>query len=228
MKDHNNENQANDLNYNNYKFIHNPKTGGETIETLLNINKNHNFIYKRKEEIKNKYSFVFVRHPVSRIISWYNHLLKPKYWKEILSNELNDKSSCYMLLKKGVNLKNSPSFQKVALKNNINDWIKIIMNDIDKYYINEPHTSPLSLQYLYVYDKDSRTQLVSDVFRFENYEEELIRLLKKIKKENLIKKIDKTNHSIKKNNKLNEESLKLIYNYFKKDFELFNYKLYEF
>ena len=43
-----------------------------------------------------KYSFVFVRHPVTRIISWYNHLLKHLYLE---TNELNDKSESYKYLK---------------------------------------------------------------------------------------------------------------------------------
>ena len=71
---------------------------------------------------------------------------------------------------------------------------------------------PLSFQYRYVFDLDCKTQLVSDVFRFEQYEEEVKKLLKEVKKDNLIKNIKKTNHSKKLSKKLNSESLKLIYN----------------
>tara|TARA_B110000444_G_scaffold30109_1_gene25265 strand:- start:541 stop:723 length:183 start_codon:yes stop_codon:yes gene_type:complete len=34
-----------------YVFIHNPKTGGDTITALLNIEKTHTYIYLRKDEI---------------------------------------------------------------------------------------------------------------------------------------------------------------------------------
>jgi hypothetical protein len=85
---------------------------------------------------------------------------------------------------------------------------------------------PLSLQYKYVYDLDCKTQLVSDVYRFENYEEELKKVLKKIEREDVIKDIKITNNSKSCLNEiLNKESLDLIYNYFKKDFELFDYKI---
>ena len=43
--------------------------------------------------------------------------------------------------------------------------------------------------------------------------------------EDLIKDIKVTNNSKQVNEILNKESLDLIYNYFKQDFELFNYKL---
>ena len=72
---------------------------------------------------------------------------------------------------------------------------------------------------------DYKTQLVTDVYRFENYEEELKKVLVKIEREDLIKDIKVTNNSKQVNEILNKESLDLIYNYFKKDFELFNYKL---
>ena len=32
---------------NNFTFIHNPKTGGETIQALLKIGKNHSYAHKR-------------------------------------------------------------------------------------------------------------------------------------------------------------------------------------
>ena len=72
---------------------------------------------------------------------------------------------------------------------------------------------------------DYKTQLVTDVYRFENYEEELKKVLIKIEREDLIKHIKVTNNSKQVNEPLNKESLDLIYNYFKKDFELFDYKI---
>jgi len=205
-----------------YVFIHNPKTGGDTITALLNIEKTHTYIYLRKDEILNKYSFVFVRHPVTRIISWYNHLLKHLYFKDLETNELNDKSESYKCLKN--NYKMGPDKHRIlAENNNINDWIKILLLNIDEY--KDPDWGPLSLQCNYVYDLDYKTQLVTDVYRFENYEEELKKVLVKIEREDLIKHIKVTNNSKQVNEILNKESLDLIYNYFKKDFELFNYKL---
>tara|TARA_Y100000816_G_scaffold240990_1_gene187720 strand:- start:237 stop:875 length:639 start_codon:yes stop_codon:yes gene_type:complete len=206
-------------------FIHNPKTGGETIETLLKIKKNHYYIYKRKNEIKNNYSFTFVRHPITRIISWYNHLLKHLYFTELKTNVLNDKSQCYKALKK--NGKMGPEKHRILAENNdINNWIKIMFSNINEY--NKPDHGPLSLQYLFVYDLDCKTQLVTEFFKFENYHEELIKLLKKLKKDYLIKDIQETNKSIKKSDELTQESLDLIYNYFKKDFDLFNYNINEY
>lgn len=205
-----------------YVFIHNPKTGGDTITALLNIEKTHTHINLRKDEILNKYSFVFVRHPVTRIISWYNHLLKHLYFKDLETNELNDKSESYKCLKN--NYKMGPDKHRIlAENNNINDWIKILLLNIDEY--KDPDWGPLSLQCNYVYDLDYKTQLVTDVYRFENYEEELKKVLVKIEREDLIKDIKVTNNSKQVNEILNKESLDLIYNYFKKDFELFNYKL---
>ena len=63
----------------------------------------------------------------------------------------------------------------LAENNDINNWIKIMFSNINKY--NKPHWGPLSFQYNYVFDLDCRTQLVSDVFRFEQYEEEVKKLL---------------------------------------------------
>lgn len=217
----------------NFVFVHNPKTGGETIQTLLKIRKSHDYPYFFKKSIKKKYSFTFVRHPVSRMVSWYNHLLKHLYVHEIENNVLNAKSQCYNLLTKG-NIKMGPEKHRILAENNdINNWIKIMLTNVDEYVLEDKKHNqddvveygPLSLQHKYVFDVDCKTQLVTDVFRFENYEEELKRLLKKLDKEHLIPEIHKTNHSKKKSEKLNDESLQLIYNYFQKDFELFDYKL---
>lgn len=44
----------------NYVFIHNPKTGGDTVTALLNIEKTHKYIYLRKDEILNKESLYLI------------------------------------------------------------------------------------------------------------------------------------------------------------------------
>ena len=64
-------------------FIHNPKTGGETVETLLKIDKHHEYARDRLVN-KNIYSFVFVRNPITRLISWYNHLRKHLYFDQLM------------------------------------------------------------------------------------------------------------------------------------------------
>ena len=205
-----------------FKFIHNPKTGGETIETLLNIPKNHKYVKSRKKEIEGKYSFTFVRHPFSRIVSWYSHLRKHLYFRELDTNGLNDKSPCYNELKN--NKKMGPDkHRKLAVNNDLNTWIKKMFSNINKY--KEPSWGPLSFQYKYVFDSDCKTQLVSDVFRFEQYEEEVKKLLIKLGKRDLIEEIERTNHSKKVSEKLNSESIRLVYGYFKKDFDLLNYKI---
>lgn len=201
-------------------FIHNPRTGGETIRTLLHKFKNKHIKASQIKNIKEKYSFAFVRHPISRIISWYNHLLKHEYFNKIENNSLNDKSLCYNLLKGEIKMLPKTE-RELAEKYDINKWIKILLKKPELFNANY---GPLSLQYSYIYSKTGE-KLVTDVYKFENYTENLKIILKKIGKEELISNIEKTNHSIKKNCELTEESKKLIYDYFKKDFELFNYNL---
>lgn len=204
----------------NWIFIHNPRTGGETIRTLLNRHTNKHIKARQITNIKQKYSFIFVRHPISRLISWYNHLLKHKYFSKIETNNLNNKSQCYRELKLG--LKMFPIKEReLAEKFDINKWVKLLLKRPDIF--NKKY-GPLSLQYTYVYSKTGE-KLVQDIYKFENYVENLKIILKKIGKEELISNIEKTNHSIKTNCELTEENKKLIYEYFKKDFELFDYKL---
>jgi hypothetical protein len=155
------------------------------------------------------------------MISWYNHLLKHLYFNNLETNELNDRSESYKCLKN--NCKMGPDKHRIlAENNNINDWIKIMLLNIAEY--KDPDWGPLSLQCNYVYDLDYKTQLVTDVYRFEDYKE-LKKALIKIEREDLIKHIKVTNNSKQVNEPLNKESLDLIYNYFKKDFELFDYKI---
>ena len=97
----------------------------------MNIEQIHTYINLRKDEILNKYSFV--RHHVTRIISWYNHLLKHLYFKDLETTELNYKMG--------------PDKHRIlAENNNINDWIKkMLLSNIDEY--KDPDWGPLSFKY---------------------------------------------------------------------------------
>ena len=137
----------------NYVFLHNPKTGGETIDILLDLQKDHRKAYERKKEINQNYSFVFVRHPVTRLVSWYYHLLKHRYIDQIENNQLNNKSLSYNILKKGGKKnKMGPNFHRILAENkNLNDWIQIMIKNSDKYSKrNDGAGGPLSFQYSYV------------------------------------------------------------------------------
>ena len=190
-------------------FLHNPKTGGETINELLKIKKNHNLASHRKENFKDKYSFTFVRHPISRMISWYDHLIKESYFKEIEHSTLSKKTPCYEMLTRGIKLEPHPH-RILAENNDINSWIKIMLNNPEKYA--EPFWGPLSHQHLYTHEIYKSNgfkipiQLVTDIYFFEDYHEQLKKLFEKIDREDLIPKIEITNKSLRKNTEINEES----------------------
>lgn len=201
-------------------FIHNPKTGGETVEILLKIDKNHKYARDRLN-IKNTYSFVFVRNPITRLISWYNHLRKHLYFDQLIleTNPLNNKSQTYNFIKNGILIK-PQKHRELAEQYNIDDFIHIMLTNHLEY--NLPYWGPLSFQYDYVFDIDGN-QLVTDICKFENYKEELTKILIKLKKNNEIENINKTNHSINNIDKLRDDTIELIYTYFEKDFIAFNY-----
>ena len=129
-------------------------------------------------------------------------------------------TECYRLIRKNVRM--GPILHgDLAEKHDINSWIKIMFTDINRY--QQPNWGPLGFQYPFVFDRNCQNKLVKEVLYFERYREELARVFSIIGRPDLIAKIDKTNHSISKNEPLTEESKNYIYEYFKKDFELFNY-----
>jgi Sulfotransferase family len=184
----------------------------------LGIKKNHAYARDRPR-VRKMYSFAFVRHPVTRLISWYNHLRKHLYFDPNKTNKLNSKSTNYNSLKSGKKMGPIPH-RKLAVRTDLNNWIKIILTNPSVYAL--PHWGPLSLQYNYIYGKKGK-KLVTDVLRFENYTDELAKVLNKLKKHYLIDKIQKTNQSQKTNDVLQEDTLRLIYKYFSKDFATFGY-----
>lgn len=204
----------------NIHFVHISKTGGETIEILLKIKKSHELA--KNIDLTNKYSFSFVRNPYSRLYSWYNHFRKHLYMDEINKNMniLNEQSQSYNSLKK-CNMVYPKPHRNLAVKYEFKDWVKIILFD-DKY--KNPSWGPCGLQCDYIYDND--VLLINDIYRFEKYEDNIKKLFIKIGRNDLIDKINKANYNIYKipiQNAYDEELIDIVYKYFQKDFEIFDY-----
>jgi len=224
-------------------FVHIPRTGGETIEILLEIKKNHYQVRHRLPELQgspeNKHVFSFVRNPYTRLYSWYSHLRRPLYINEVETTKLDEKSYSYLKslgISKGfrgqVNFGPPSGIHfRLALKYNFNDWVKIMMSDKNKYteaslFGKEiPRMGPLITCYDFLCDKKIKKIVVDNIYYFENYNEELIKLLTKIDRKDLIPKIEVTNQSKRPvPGEISEETKEMIYDHFEIDFTTFGYE----
>ena len=196
-------------------FISIPKCASKTILKMFNLGQNRDnhldekqntfIIYEnhqrlqileKKYNLENKFIFTFVRHPYNRIKSWYDFHKNTEPYK---SKNLNEwiKDGCKTHWK----IQNETNWEKEGL-------------------------SPL-LQYNFV----EGNKKINFIGKMENFNDDcklLILKLNKIFKDNkMTKRINfkniKINKSKKSNEKLNEESKKIIYELFKKDFEYFKY-----
>lgn len=214
-----------------FTFIHIPKTGGETITLLLETRKKH---VKAKYENFDGYVFAFVRNPYSRLYSWYSHLRKPLYKKEISLEGLNGKTidkpgfSNFYFFKGGFQNLGPPegTESRLALSNDFNNWVKQLIEK-ESFLRNRTQTwlesGPLESCYDFTCDLDGKC-LVPNIYFFENYKEELSKLFKNIDREDLIPQIEVVNSSRKPTKEeISEETKEIIYEYFKKDFETFGY-----
>jgi len=210
-------------------FVHIPRTGGETIEILLGVKKNHYHI-RHKGLRSYESTFSFVRNPYTRLYSWYSHLRIPLYINEIELTGLNEQSDTFRLAKGRVF--DLGIHSELALKHSFNDWVKIMMSDKIKYTEANDTTrnhmdsinGPLTPCRDYLRDKDGKL-IIGDIYYFENYNEELAKLFTKIDRKDLIPKIEVTNQSKKPvPGEISEETKEMIYDHFRIDFTAFGYE----
>ena len=191
----------------NYFFISKPRCASTHIyEGLTNwddkINGGKPYYHLTSEEIinifKNKYlnsfSFSVIRNPYDLILSWYNEHKKDSYEENI------------------------KHFYSITL----DEWIKKGCPTHWKHF----KFNPLH-QYKWIYNENNKL-LVSYLIRLENYNNDIKFVYEKIKN-NLPKNITietilntRKNESISSHN-LSQEQKDIIYNLFKKDFELLGY-----
>lgn len=184
-------------------FIHIPKTGGTSVgQTIYDSNvighkhrKWSDYYYLNKKFYNNSFKFCFVRNPYDRILSVYNYLM------------------------------NVPS-QHIYTKK----WAEKFMTDVSSLeefvnYLNPirmkvwPH---LELQTDYIFS--GKKNMVDFIGRFENFEEDLMFVAKKLNIN--VNKVPHLNKSAKKEKSVpivNELIKERIYYLYKKDFILLNY-----
>lgn len=214
-----------------FKFIHIPRTGGETIEILLKVKKRHDLARHRGP--LHGFVFSFVRNPYTRLYSWYSHLRRSLYMSPSeLESFIESKRLNEILGGRGLapNTRNfgppSGIHLTLAMSHDFNDWVKIMMSDKFKY-TEADHPAvhgPLLTCYEFLCDKKKKL-IVDDIYYFENYNEELAKLFTKIDRKDLISKIEVTNQSKKPvPGEISEETKEMIYDHFEIDFTTFGYE----
>jgi chondroitin 4-sulfotransferase 11 len=200
-----------------YIFVHIPKTAGintinyfkrekgnvTTSVTVINHVPTYidGIIDISKLNIMNKninfdtsFLFTFVRNPYNRVMSAYNYLFHSK-------------------TKTGLHLPYKKIIAKYQKSNDHNETFLLFMKDIETHKKTIVHFVP---QYEFITHNDEI--LVNYVGKFENYENDMKALFPQYVNTGIV--LNKSEQIIKE---LTSETKKIIYNAYKKDFELFGY-----
>lgn len=196
----------------NLLFIHIPKTGGTVIEDEIKK--------KFSQELFSNYTNKLLEYPYSKISlqhQFYSTIYN--YKKKIRLNLKNLKT--FAVIRNPYDRIISDLFWYNLIKSS--DTPEIVYNVIKNNYIDrddlDNHNVP---QYKFVTDKNSNLVSSIKIFRCETLNEDNDLLCKflgfkiNIKRNNVNKNYDKY---------LNKMSIDLINNFYKKDFELFNYEM---
>ena len=183
----------------NFYFIHIPKNAGTSFEKQFCSSHNgHHRITEFPKEIWNK-TIAIVRNPYTRLISIYNYAkLNKSYWHS------NDGSTRYPL----------HTLYNYCNTNSFEQFIKDIC--IFNKFTDVIHLKP---QYFWIMTPEN--QIVTQVAKIENVDNDLSKILgDKIK----LNKIN-TSKTQSYDDYYTEELFKLVYDKYKKDFEMFGYQI---
>jgi chondroitin 4-sulfotransferase 11 len=177
-------------------FVHIPKTGGTSIKTTQ--------FFKSKCE-------------------WFLHDFAIKHQKEnqdsfcFVRNPYDRLVSAYFFIKNG-GIRSKDDLERAKRVNKYPDF-KTFCKHLDEFK-NEMHFIP---QYKYVVNNDDNV-IVKNILRFENINSDFSEFISKYNLKNNNLPIVNTSKHDHFNNYYDEETKNIVYNFYIKDFKLFNYK----
>lgn len=184
-----------------YHFIHINKNGGSTVESVLKIKDQSHLPYYVLEdyfgvsEAKKLNIVSMVRNPYDRIVSQYHYRLQ---------------NNQYGLRDKNISFK---------------DFCRLAYKEGDTTVINFPLM--FKTQYEWLQDNKGCIDHIKYIGRFEDFNNSVLKCVEFLGVEKNVNEIPLRRSSKRRKDwteYYDDETRSIIYNYFKKDFEAFNYK----
>ena len=116
--------------------MHIPKNGGETIDLMLGIPKDHSPACLQRQRLgvdawnHTPFRFAVVRNPWGRMVSWYAHLRKHTYMPELraATSPFGKRGDSFVQLEKG-DLMRPVAHRKLAVVSSFPVWVKRVLTD---------------------------------------------------------------------------------------------------
>lgn len=207
-------------------FVHIPKCGGTSINSLFDIKNDAirkysitpslDVMYGNKVlNYNNKDENIEMAHATAKMIRYFHPQKFIEYFKFAIVRNPYDRIVSEYAYKNTRIIKNA---DKISFREFVSEVKKLLDNRDKIEHINIDHYLP---QYEYVYDGDKL--IVDRIINFEAYNTSISTLLTKLK---ITKPIPHENKSNRKHwsKYLTPETEEIIYQMYKKDFELFNYQ----
>jgi hypothetical protein len=188
-------------------FIHNFKVAGSSIMSILRQYRGKDNNLNKREIKKKKFVVVFVRNPYDRVVSGYHHLIKG-------SKNCNTDVFLNGMYKEFWRF-HGKFWPGISFKKFVKSVHSIPDRKANPHFIS---------QYSFLTNK--KGELIPDfIGKFENLEEDYKKAMKKIGIKNPPKLPQKNKSKRKKDWReyYDKETKKLVYERYKKDFELFGY-----
>lgn len=195
----------------NLLFIHIPKTGGTTLEQLFQkYSQMKLYSGKGNKILPPPFSKVSLQHQTYNIIY--------KYHKKLGVN-FNNKLKIIAVVRDPYNRIISDLFWQKLIKEDTS--ITDVLNIIKKYIKGDDYDNHNIPQYKFV--TDDNDNLIKDIIilKTESLNNDMQKLGFTIKKNHGVGKCNNKNYY----KYLNNDSIRIINNFYKKDFELFNYEM---
>ena len=181
-------------------FLHLPKTAGTSIENALNIRSKEN-LYDSRGKLPSE----FVTRQHLKLSEYKKYLNLDEYFKFTVVREPFDR------FVSAFHFKNKNMYVPQKVKNmNFDEFVFFLkdLDEIERCFIFDSHFEP---QYTFIDYK------IDTIFKFEKLDELEKRFKVTLGKDNVSDRKDKESY-------YNSETKEIVYNLYKKDFEMFSYE----